>query len=421
MRSRMNGQLSERPLAEVIREISAKSLSGRLSLEQDRIKVAVYFYKGILVYAASNLRDLRLRGHLVKTGQFSPSQLSRFAENLPDLELVKALCRENLLTATAAEQAQTRQISDILRLALSMTNGSWTFDERSRLNEAVNLKIDVDGLLLEAERRMAAKTVAETQPFPAAPASPVSDNVEDFLDRLRMAETYYDLLSVETSASSEQLKSAYYDVARRYHPDRFRKSEPALLTRIESAFARITQAYDTLRDDGLRANYDRKLQARRKTQQLSSPAPKPAAPTASTPSAPPASTAGSAPVDSGPSLAQRAENDFNEGLAALEQGRRSVAAGLFASAARLAPNEPRYRAYYGQVLASQEHTRRAAEAELQAAIKLDPKNAEYRIMLAQLFRDLGFIIRARGVAERAVAADPNNRKGRELLRELKAD
>ena len=35
MPNRMNGQLIERPLAEVIREISAKSLSGRLHLEQD--------------------------------------------------------------------------------------------------------------------------------------------------------------------------------------------------------------------------------------------------------------------------------------------------------------------------------------------------------------------------------------------------
>ena len=73
------------------------------------------------------------------------------------------------------------------------------------------------------------------------------------------------------------------------------------------------------------------------------------------------------------------------------------------------------------MLAAQEKTRRAAEAELQAAIRLDPQNAAYRVMLAQLFHDLGFIIRARGEAERAVAADPNNRKARELLRELKGD
>ena len=418
MRGWMNGQLTERPLAEVIREISAKSLSGRLSLEQDRVKVAAYFYKGHFVFAASNLRDLRLRGYLLKTGVLSEPQLAGIAENLSDVELARNLCQENLLTPETAEQVQTRQISDILRFALLMTHGAWVFDERSQLNEAVNLKVDVDTLLLEAERRIASQTaVAETQ------TSAAPEDIKDFLDRLQKAETYYDLLGAAVSAPPEQLKSAYYDLARRYHPDKFRKTEPALIGRIESAFARITQAYDTLRDEGLRANYDKKLAARRKAHQLANPAPKPttSAPAKPDPTEPAAATVDSTPVEPGVSAAQRAENDFKEGFAALEQGQRSVAAGLFASAARLAPNEPRYRAYYGQVLAAQEHTRRAAEAELQAAVKLDPQNSEYRVMLAQLFRDLGFVIRARGEAERAVAADPNNRKARELLRELKGD
>ena len=65
-----------------------------------------------------------------------------------------------------------------------------------------------------------------------------------------------------------------------------------------------------------------------------------------------------------------------------------------------------------------ESTRRLAEAELQAAIKMDSNNAEYRLMLAELYRELGFTVRARGEAERAVAADNNNRKAREFLRSL---
>jgi len=77
-------------------------------------------------------------------------------------------------------------------------------------------------------------------------------------------------------------------------------------------------------------------------------------------------------------------------------------------------------ASHGQKLARNEKTRRAAEAELLAAIKLDPKNAEYRVMLAELYRDLGLKLRAKGEAERAVAADPNNRKARDLLQALKS-
>jgi len=406
MPHRMNGQLSHQPLAELIREISAKSQSGSLRVEHDRIKLAAYFHKGQLVYAACNLRDLRLRAHLQRSGVVSAELLARFDDNLSDLELAKNLCNASVLTHGELEEAQTKQVSDVVRFALTLTEGTFTFDSRSHLNESVNLNIDVEALLVWAEKRAPAKPVEE-------PAEPEPD-AEAFLERLRNAESHYDVLGVESSAAAETLKSAYYDLARRYHPDRFRKAGPALVTRMEAAFARITQAYDTLRDDDLRANYNAKLQARRKAQQIADATAKPVAATTES-SATPGPT-GDVPQIS---VAQRAADDFKEGLAALEQGQRKLAAGLFASAARLVPNEARYRAYYGQMLAGQESTRRVAEAELQAAIKLDSGNADYRVMLAQLFRDLGFALRAKGEAERAVAADPNNQKARDLLRELK--
>jgi curved DNA-binding protein CbpA len=409
MRQRMNGQLSEQPLAEIIQEISARSESGRLRVEHDRIKIAAYFEQGKFVYAACNLRDLRLRGYLLRAGLVTADKLAVFADNASDLFLAEALSARQLLTPAVLEQAHTKLVSDVLRVALSLKEGVWDFDSRSRLEGTVNLKVDVDALLLEAASRT---TAAE---IPAAPPEIDAETAETFLQRLRTADSYYDILGVATEASQDQLKSAYYELARRYHPDRFRKEAPALLARLESAFARITQAYDTLRDDSLRASYNLKLQARQKAPQApqaGDSTPQPAATTTET------KTDG-APVDTPLSAAERAANDFKEGYAALEQGQSKVAAGLFASAARLMPNEARYRAYYGHILASQENTRRAAEAELQAAIKLDPGNAEYRVMLAQLFRDLGFIIRARGEAERALAADPNNRKARDLLRELK--
>lgn len=412
MPDRMNGQLSDRPLAELIREISAKSQSGSLRLERERIKVAVYFYKGHFVYAACNVRTFRLREYLQKSGALSVEQLAQFDERIADFELARILIAQQSLTLEKLEQVRSKQASDILRLALRWTDGAWEFDQRSLLDETVNLNVDLDALLVEAERRTAAPQPDGPQPIET---DVTQEHAEAFLERLRRAESHYDVLGVASTAAAAELKSAYYDLARRYHPDRFRKAAPALLAHLESAFARITQAYDTLRDDQLRANYNAKLQARRKAQQIADATAKPQTP---------ASPAEAEPVEATPVVpvvpaAERAANDFKEGLAAVEQGQRKLAAGLFASAARLVPNEPRYRAYYGQLLAAQENTRRAAEAELQAAIKLDPGNADYRVMLALLFRDLGFAIRAKGEAERAVAADPNNRKARDLLRELK--
>src|ERR1044071_3515000 len=146
----MNGQLSEQPLAELIREISSKSLGGRLRVEHERVKVVAYFENGRFVYAASNLRTLRLREYLRKTELVSDNDLAQFNERVSDTDLLKVLCVQKLLSPAAAEQVQTRQVADVLRLALVWTEGAWDFESRSRLGEQLNPQIDVDALFLEA-------------------------------------------------------------------------------------------------------------------------------------------------------------------------------------------------------------------------------------------------------------------------------
>ena len=500
----MNGQLSEQPLAELIREISSKSLSGRLRLEHERVHVVTYFENGKFLYAAANVRTLRAREYLIKAKAVSDQDLAQFNERVSDTDLMKVLCAQKFLSPAVAEQIQTRLVTDVLRLALLWTEGAWEFEARSRLGEQLNPKFDLEALLLEAARRLPSKFAASRFNNPAEiitpveeplvnenllpaevfllsrvdrpttvrelvavsglghdetlgylyalalagllkrehwhsvfrgdraappppkkiePASPPpvereqthetdAEDVERLLVRVKNARTHYEVLGVQPEASAPDLKTVYYQLARRYHPDRFRKSDAGLLSRIEAAFARITQAYDTLRDDQLRASYDAKLEVRKKTDRIADAAPKASAPVAEPEAVVDNSTE---PVVS---VAERAASQFKEGFAAFELGQKKVALALFAAAARAVPNEPRYRAFYGQALAGTEATRRAAEAELSAAVKLDPKNAEYRMMLAEVYRDLGLKLRAKGEAERAVAADPNNRKARELLRAL---
>lgn len=491
----MDGQLSEQPLAELMREISAKSLGGRLRLENNRVQVVAYFENGEFVYAASNVRTLRLREYLLKSNLVTEQTLKQFNDRVSDSDVIKVLCAQKLLTPGAAEQIQVKQVSDVLRRALLWTEGTWHFDSRSHLNDAYELKINVGSLLLDTGRRLPAKFAvsrfrnpgevitplpaplvydnllpaevfllsrvdrptalqdlisisgmseeetlqivyslalggllkrenwksAFRDPKPAPPPEPEKEStprreqsevdleqIESFLARVKNAQTHYEVLEVNWDVSAESLKTVYYQLARLYHPDRFRRSYPAVVSRLESAFARITQAYDTLRDDSLRASYNSKIEARRKAAQLTDSAPKVSQESIAEGEAEPAV-----------SKAGRAAEQFKEGIAALELGERKVALGLFASAARAVPNDPRYRANYGRLLARDERTRRAAEAELTAAIKLDPGNAEYRVILAELYRDLGLKLRAKGEAERAVAADPNHQRARELLRELK--
>jgi len=408
----MNGQLSEQPLVELIREISSKSAGGRLLLEHDRVKVVAYFDNGNFVYAAANVRTLRLREYLLKSNLVTDRDLTQFNDRVSDTDMVKVLCAQKLLTPTAAEEVQTKQVSDVLRLALMWTDGTWDFDPGSHLKDTLKLSIDLDSLLVEAERRLPAKAPAE--PIISAETEADPNDARGFIQRVQSAQTFYQVLDANWDAPAQELKTLYYQLARRYHPDRFRKEHPSLVPHLESAFAKITQAYDTLRDDSLRANYNSKLEARRKAEQLADSTAQKA--TSQPATQQPVGEQGSEPAVS---KAERAAIQFKEGLAALELGEKKTALGLFASAASAVPNEARYRALYGQLLAGNERTRRTAEAELQAAIKLEPNNANYRVMLAELYQDLGLKLRAKGEAERAVAADPNNQKARELLRALK--
>ncbi len=103
----------------------------------------------------------------------------------------------------------------------------------------------------------------------------------------------------------------------------------------------------------------------------------------------------------------------------MQQGNRAFAIAALGEAARLDPSQPRYRAYFAQVMASDERLRRNAEAEFKAAIALDSDNATYRVMLAELYNDLGLLRRAQSELERALALEPQNKLARRLLDKVK--
>ncbi len=63
---------------------------------------------------------------------------------------------------------------------------------------------------------------------------------------------YYKALGVAESASAEEIKKAYRDVAKKYHPDKNPGDKSA-----EEKFKEASEAYDTLSDPEKRAKYDR--------------------------------------------------------------------------------------------------------------------------------------------------------------------
>ncbi|KAL4563697.1 hypothetical protein LXL04_027742 [Taraxacum kok-saghyz] len=65
------------------------------------------------------------------------------------------------------------------------------------------------------------------------------------------AKDYYDTLGVSKNASSSEIKKSYYGLAKKWHPDA-NKDDP----QAETKFQEISKAYEVLKDEDKRADYD---------------------------------------------------------------------------------------------------------------------------------------------------------------------
>ena len=517
----MNGQLSEQPLAELLREINASGMSGALRLGRGRVQAVVYAQAGAIIYARSNLRAHRLPACLERWGVLSAAEAAGVAHITDDAEAVATLKAAGRLAPEDLPALRVRQAADVLRPLLLWTDGAWSFDARARLAEETAGGVRLAELLLEAARRLPlefvaarladddsfapnaassaelalqpaegfilsrvdapltfsdlaavsglpeaetrrhvyalalaglltrahwprtfdeatraqaraagrATTPAESSTAPAhessrplpssaapqpagaaekpkqsAPPSEADPRVEvaALLARVRNAD-YYQTLGVTRAADARTIKRAYYALAKRFHPDRFRRNiDDAMRTRAEAAFAQIAQAYETLSDEKTRAAYDAKLTPETSHRPARAATPK-------------------AQFDPEPTGREvDPEESFQHGLAAYKQANYHTALIYFADAARRAPRQARYRAYHGHTLAQDPRLRRQGEAELRAAIALDADNATYHVMLAELYQMLGLQRRAEGELTRALGLDPQHMGARQLLRKLKS-
>jgi curved DNA-binding protein CbpA len=233
----------------------------------------------------------------------------------------------------------------------------------------------------------------------AAPA----ENIDQLFARLAAASDHYEVLGIGRRAAADEIKSAYHELARRYHPDRFHQADAQLRNRVDSAFARISRAYETLNDPASREGYDAQFSF------------------ASSASGGKLADANAA-KDKGTAKAShndRAEAAFQRGVAAAKQNQHEHALRFFAEAASIHPRRASYRAEYGRSLTRDPKTRRLAEMELKAAIALEPENAAYRVSLAELYLALGLRRRAQTETQKALSIDPKNEAARSLLVKLK--
>ncbi|MEO7509278.1 MAG: hypothetical protein ABIZ95_18680, partial [Pyrinomonadaceae bacterium] len=109
---------------------------------------------------------------------------------------------------------------------------------------------------------------------------------------------------------------------------------------------------------------------------------------------------------------------FQLGLTALKKGDAPQALIYCGQAAKMMSTTARYRAAYGQALAQNPDKRHEAESELKEAIRLEPKNATFIVVLAEFYSEMGLNHRAIAEFQRALTIEPGNVAARRRLADL---
>jgi curved DNA-binding protein CbpA len=260
----------------------------------------------------------------------------------------------------------------------------------------------------EAVREAVRPSAAKEQKTVAAPARPAEheaiatrEMIEKAFDALA-AQDHYQVLGVTITATAQDLKKAYFRLAKSYHPDRhFDPTMADLKHMLEALFDRIHKAYTVLSDTVKRAEYD--LPAAKKPQ----PAVKAADEFVE--------KRGEDYQENYKEKAARAVEQFNNGMKDFKTGNYWGAVEAFTWATRLDPIKAPYFYYHGICLANIPRRKHEAEESFQKAIELDPTKVEYHIELSNLYIKSDLKTKAISVLNNALNHHPGSARINEAI------
>ena len=216
---------------------------------------------------------------------------------------------------------------------------------------------------------------------------------------------YYGVLGLDLFISSEEkIKKAYYQAAKRFHPDRHFGLPDETKMKLTEIFTYITNAYITLGDQEKKHEYDKRM--KKKT-------------------APGYSVIQDGADDPHKGIHERmaqnaeiARKKFNKGLEKGWRGLFEDAAHFFAAAIYFDSSVPEYHFHYGRCLVKIQRPKEAVAA-LNRALEMDRHKPDVLAELGHAYTQLGFPLRAQSCFEKALKLHSSHKRATEGLSCLK--
>jgi len=217
------------------------------------------------------------------------------------------------------------------------------------------------------------------------PAGPdLEGEVTDRFTRMH-EQNLYQVLGVPTTASTDEIRRAYYALARRLHPDKFIREE--IKAKAEKVFGHVTEAYSTLTHTETRKKYDEDRAQRTSSKHQEKTA----------------------------DTHDLARSNFRAGKENLDKGKYGEALSFFQNACDQDPTRAEYFHYLAMTQSKNPRWKKDAEANFLKAIEIDPTGAACYAQLGSLYAKGGLHSKAREMFRKALEWDPANAEAQEGL------
>jgi curved DNA-binding protein CbpA len=193
---------------------------------------------------------------------------------------------------------------------------------------------------------------------------------------------YYKILGVSSSATEEEIKEAFFRLAKKYHPDKHRGKDAS---EYETKFAQINEAYNLLKDRAAKVEYDIRFRGTGRQKKHS------------------------------PKGKYKAEELYHAALKALKMNDVNSAIDLLKAAVRLEPAKAEYYSLLGRALSGKPRRLHEAREMCEKAVEMEPYDVDNYINLGLVYKKAGLQVRARKQFEKALRWDPSHFVARQEL------